>query len=108
MAFIPPSAPQPLFFVIVVLSGVFVYAIRGLYWSLMGDCKIEDKIIGITIGTASVMGYLPDILLPQFNSFLFNTFGGNGGYNAYFISSGIVAVIGTILVTIFGKLTRKA
>ncbi|MDR0376803.1 MAG: MFS transporter [Spirochaetaceae bacterium] len=108
MSFVPPGAPRPLFFTVVVLAGVFVYAIRGLYWSLMGDCKIEDKIIGITIGTASVMGYLPDIVLPQFNSFLFNTFGGDGGYNAYFVSSGVIAVIGIILVSVFGKLSRKA
>jgi MFS family permease len=108
MAFIPPDAPRPIFFSIVVLAGIFVYAIRGLYWSLMGDCKIEDKIIGITIGTASLIGYLPDILLPQFNSFLFNIFGANGGYNAYFVSSGIVAVAGIILVAVFRKLTREA
>jgi MFS transporter, GlpU family, inner membrane protein len=31
----------------------------------------------------SFIGYLPDILLPQFISFLFNTFGDTGGYNAY-------------------------
>jgi MFS family permease len=108
MAFIPPGAPRPLFFALVVLAGVFVYAIRGLYWSLMGDCKIEDKIIGFTIGVGSLIGYLPDIVLPQFNSFLFKTFGDNGGYNAYFVSSGIIALIGVILVVVFGKLTRKA
>ncbi|MDR1468452.1 MAG: MFS transporter [Spirochaetaceae bacterium] len=108
MAFIPPGAPPPLFFTIVVLAGIFVYAIRGLYWSLMGECKIEDKIIGITIGTASLIGYLPDIVLPQFNSFLFKTFGDNGGYNAYFVSSGIIAIVGIILVVVFGKLSKKA
>lgn len=107
LAILPVTSPKVLFYVIVVVLGIFLYAIRGVYWSLLGDCKIEDKILGAAIGIVSVMGYLPDIILPQFNSKLFATFGDQGGYNAYFISSAIIGIIGVILVAIFGSFVKK-
>jgi MFS family permease len=108
MSILPPESAKILFYVLVVFAGIFVYAIRGTYWSLIGDCGIDNKIVGVTIGIVSFIGYLPDIVLPLFNSFLFNTFGGNGGYNAYFISSAIIAVAGIVLLCVFGRLTKKA
>jgi MFS family permease len=107
MSLLPPQTARAAFYVLVVLAGIFVYAIRGTYWSLIGECKINDKIIGVTIGIVSFVGYLPDIVLPLFNSFLFKTFGDNGGYNAYFISSAAVAVVGIVLLCVFGRLTKK-
>lgn len=95
------------FYVLIVITGIFLYAIRGTYWSLLGDAKIDISIVGAAIGFISFVGYLPDIVLPKFNTFLFNTFGGNGGYNAYFIASAIMGVIGIVLVTVFATLNKK-
>ena len=106
-ALLPVSSGATLFTALVVLLGVFLYAIRGTYWSLLGDYKIEAAILGTAIGVISFIGYLPDIILPQFNSFLWATFGGNGGYNAYFISSAIIGLVGVVLVFIFGMLVKK-
>ncbi|MHC1734867.1 MAG: nitrate/nitrite transporter [Erysipelotrichaceae bacterium] len=106
-ALLPVSSGPTLFTALVVLLGVFLYAIRGTYWSLLGDYKIEAAILGTAIGVISFIGYLPDIILPQFNSFLWATFGGNGGYNAYFISSAIIGLVGVVLVFIFGMLVKK-
>ncbi|HYE11069.1 MAG TPA: MFS transporter [Patescibacteria group bacterium] len=106
-ALLPVSTAQAVFYAIIVLLAVFLYAIRGTYWSLLGEAKIDPLIMGTAIGAVSFVGYLPDIILPQFNSFLFNTFGGNGGYNAYFISSALMGIVGVILVSIFGRLAKK-
>jgi len=104
---LPASLSKPAFYVLVVLIGLFIYAIRGTYWSLLGDCKVDDKIVGVAIGIISLVGYFPDIVLPIFNSFLFKTFGDNGGYNAYFISSAIIGLVGVVLVMVFGRAVRK-
>jgi MFS family permease len=108
MAILPATAGKFIFYALVVIGGAFIYAIRGTYWSLLGDCNIDDKVVGVSVGFVSLLGYLPDIILPMFNSFLFNTFGGNGGYNAYFISSAIIGGIGAVLVFQFKRLSRKA
>ena len=107
VAVLPATTGVTVFYALVVLLGIFLYAIRGTYWSLLGDCKIEAAILGTAIGVISFIGYLPDIILPQFNSFLWATFGGNGGYNAYFISSAVIGLVGVALVFVFGKWVKK-
>lgn len=107
MAVLPESTEKPVFYALVIACGGFVYAIRGTYWSLLGNCQIEDKSLGVAVGFVSLLGYLPDVLLPIFNSFLFQTFGGNGGYNAYFISSAVIGGIGMALVSLFALLMKR-
>ncbi|MBU3112076.1 MFS transporter [Clostridium lacusfryxellense] len=107
IALLPTSLSKNTFYVLIVLGGIFLYAIRGTYWSLLGDAKIDDKIMGAAIGLISLVGYLPDIILPIFNSSLFKTFGDKGGYNAYFIASAAMGVVGIVLVTVFTTLNKK-
>lgn len=107
IAILPVGMSKGMFYFLVVLAGIFLYAIRGTYWSLLGDTKIDNSIVGAAIGFISLVGYMPDIILPIFNSFLFNTFGGNGGYNAYFIASAIMGVVGVVLVILFTSLNKK-
>ncbi len=107
VALLPIATGATVFYGLVVLLGIFLYAIRGTYWSLLGDYKIEAALLGTAIGVISFIGYLPDIILPQYNSFLWATFGGNGGYNAYFISSAVIGLVGVALVFVFGKLVKK-
>lgn len=107
IALIPVGNNATLFSGLVIALGIFLYVIRGTYWSLLGDYKLDAIILGTAIGAISFIGYLPDIILPEYNSFLWNTFGGNGGYNAYFISSAVLGLIGVVLVFVFGTLVRK-
>lgn len=107
VATLPTSLGKSFFYILIVASGIFLYAIRGTYWSLLGETKIDNSIVGAAIGFISLVGYLPDIILPIFNSSLFKTFGGNGGYNAYFIASAIMGVVGIVLVKVFTTLNKK-
>ncbi len=104
---IPVLGNQGLFQPLIILLGIFLYAIRGTYWSLLGDLKLDALILGTAIGAISFIGYLPDIILPGFNTFLWNTFGDMGGFNAYFISSAILGIIGVVLVFIFRNIIKK-
>jgi len=104
---LPVSGNEGLFQPLIILLGIFLYAIRGTYWSLLGDLKLDALILGTAIGAVSFIGYLPDILLPDFNTFLWATFGDMGGFNAYFISSAILGLIGVVLVFVFSKVIKK-
>jgi len=106
-ALLPISAGPMVFSVLMVALGIFLYAIRGTYWSLLGDYKIDALILGTAIGVISFFGYLPDIILPGFNSMLWNLFGPKGGYNAYFLSSAVLGLVGVVLVFIFGIMTKR-
>ncbi|UGA40561.1 hypothetical protein JOS77_15555 [Chromobacterium haemolyticum] len=74
-----------------LLIGVLTYAIRGLYWSLLDDCRIPLRITGLAIGLVSVIGYLPDIFLPLLNGWISARFPGALGYQLYF---GYIALSG--------------
>jgi len=108
LAVLPISLANGIFFAIAIILAIFLFAIRGTYWSILGDDGFSDLRMGTAIGAISLIGYLPDIILPQFNSMLFNTFGGNGGYNAYFISSAVMAVIGIALAVAYGRMHKRS
>lgn len=99
--------PHAYFSILVVLIGLMAYTVRGLYWSLLGDCRIDPKILGLAIGCISFIGYFPDIIIPNVNIWLFKTFGDHGGYNAYFIFNAIAAVLAIGITLIFKKLVNR-
>lgn len=105
---LPITLPHIYFNVLVVLNGLFIYTIRGLYWSLLGDCKIDEKILGLAIGFVSFIGYLPDILMPIANIVLFKNFGSHGGYNAYFTFCACAGIIGIFMTVIFRMSLKKS
>ncbi|MDF1618021.1 MFS transporter [Petrocella sp. FN5] len=106
-AMLPVSSPQTMFAIVAVVLGIFLYMIRGTYWSLLGQSRIEVAMMGTAIGVISFIGYLPDIILPQMNNFLWATFGDNGGYNAYFIVSAIFGLLGVVILTVYAKMNSK-
>uniref|UniRef100_UPI0035671D79 MFS transporter n=1 Tax=Ilyobacter sp. TaxID=3100343 RepID=UPI0035671D79 len=73
---LPYTASKVVFFALFILLAIMLYAIRGLYWSLLGDCRLNNAILGLSIGIISFIGYLPDMIIPKINSVLFGTFGG--------------------------------
>jgi MFS family permease len=104
LAILPSTLPTAVYGALIIVSGLFLYAIRGTYWSLLGQSKINAAIMGTAIGVISFIGYLPDIVLPQMNSFLWNTFGNEGGYKAYFVVSMVIGLAGAVIAIVYKKL----
>jgi MFS family permease len=80
----PPHSPQAMLVVLVLFIGILTYAIRGLYWSLLDDCKVPTHCAGLAIGLISVLGYSPDIFLPLINGYVTQHHPGASGYQLYF------------------------
>lgn len=104
---LPVTSGNTLFITIILVLSFFIYAVRGTYWSLMDDCRVNPAIIGTAMGFTALLGYLPDIVIPMFNSFMFNHFGPIAGYNAYFIGSAVLGLIGVVFIGIFMVLVKK-
>lgn len=89
----------PVVVVLVVFIGLMTYAIRGLYWAILDQCPIPERVTGLAIGIISVVGYSPDVLLPLINGWVTQAFPGMFGYQLYFTyvlvmgSLGVVAAI---------------
>ncbi|MEI2392868.1 hypothetical protein [Priestia megaterium] len=103
----PITMPHMYFKIQVVMVGLMIYTVRGLYWSLLGECKIDEKVLGLAIGVVSFIGYLPDILMPLVNIELFKTLGPNGGYNGYFIFCACAAILAIFMTLVFKRSVKK-
>lgn len=101
---VPLGSSPFVFYPLIVALGAFLYAIRGTFWSLLGHAGIKAAVMGSAIGVISFIGYLPDIVLPQVNSFFHTTFGARGS-TAYFLFSAALGILGTLLVLVYEKIT---
>lgn len=110
-----PSAPSLSIVIILMLSiGIIGAAMKGIMWSTVEEAKIPRYYTGLAIGTASIIGYLADIVLgPLFGYWLDNY--GNAGYNlqfAFLIGSsalGLIAALGILKLkkTAFSEVNAK-
>ena len=100
-ATLPITAPRLIFYVLVVLIALTINMVRGIYWSLLSDCKIEDKILGLSIGFISLLGYIPDFLAPVVSTVLLTMYGPTAGQSAFFIFGAVMGIVGVVLVRVF-------
>ncbi|MGY5614140.1 MFS transporter [Vibrio brasiliensis] len=111
LVMVPNTTPAYLITALVMVTGLFSYIIRGTYWSLLGQSKIDTAIMGTAIGVISVVGYIPDIIIPEMNTILWSMYGNEGGYQAYFIVSMMVGLFGVAMTMLYKreqKITKKA
>ncbi|KVR61832.1 MFS transporter [Burkholderia cepacia] len=90
----PAHSPQAMLVVLVLFIGILTYAIRGLYWSLLDDCKVPTHCAGLAIGLISVLGYSPDVFVPLINGYVTQTYPGAHGYQLYFGYIAAIALCG--------------
>ncbi|POA99554.1 MFS transporter [Chromobacterium sinusclupearum] len=104
---LPVSAGIYPLLALVLLVGVLTYAIRGLYWSLLDDCKIPLRVTGLAIGLVSVIGYLPDIFLPLLNGWISARYPGVLGYQLYFGYIALCGCLGAAVIYRFRKSQQR-
>ncbi len=86
---------------IVLFIGVMTYAIRGLYWSLLDQCRVPAETMGLAIGLVSMIGYSPDAVLPLINDYLTQHYPGVYGYQLYFAYIAAMATLGGVAALVF-------
>ncbi|TFB59985.1 MFS transporter [Cryobacterium sp. Sr3] len=109
LAIMPGGSAIGLVYVLVVLVGLFVYVIRGVYWSLLEDCRVPVAATGIAIGLISLVGYLPDIFLPQISAAIYTAYGDDvaGANNFYFLITAGIGLVGAAAAAYFAILVKR-
>lgn len=100
-AHFPATAGSAVLIIFIIIVGISTYAIRGVYWSLLEDCAIPVSVVGLGIGVISMVGYTPDIFLPQINSIFVKAYPGLLGRQLYFDFIALCGFIGAITVFLF-------
>lgn len=107
LVFAPKTLSIAVYSALIIFIGLILYVIRGTYWSLLGEANISPVILGTAIGVISIIGYLPDIILPGINTFFNNTLGSEAGTEAYFLMSMAIGIVGFAFTFIYRKAQRS-
>ncbi|MEJ1156629.1 MFS transporter [Microbacterium marmarense] len=109
LAVLPGSSPIGVIYVLIVAAGLVMYVIRGVYWSILDECRVPVAVTGIAIGIISFFGYLPDIFLPQISSAIYTSFGDNvaGANNVYFVVTAVIGLVGAVAAGYFMVLMKR-
>jgi MFS family permease len=85
-----------LVFTTIIFSASMVYALRAIYFAVLGDLHIPENLIGTTVGIVSLVGYLPDMFFGAFTGYLIDNFKGIVGYQYVFGITAIFLLIGSL------------
>lgn len=83
-----------------VLQGLSLLAVKALYFAPIDELRISKSLAGTASGIISVVGYAPEIYLYTVAGSILDKNPGIAGYRMIFIATGIVSVVGLVLVII--------
>jgi sugar phosphate permease len=105
-----PGKPNllPLLLINVALISGAVYALRGIYFSLLEQGGIPIAITGTATGVISLIGYTPDIFVPTLGGMILDANPGAGGYQNFFLFIATLSLIGSIAAfVVYRKIQYK-
>lgn len=74
-----------------------IYALRGIYFSLLKQIKIPNNQTGIAVGIVSVIGYTPDVFFAPLTGRLLDASPGITGYQSFYFSVFIISILGLLI-----------
>jgi len=86
----------PLLIINVAIISSAVYALRGVYFSLLEQGCIPIAVTGTATGIISVIGYTPDVFLPAFAGVILDANPGAEGYQNLFLFISALSFVGLI------------
>ena len=87
----------------VILAGLAVFALRGVYFAMLEEISIPYSLTGTVVGIVSFIGFIPDMFPHLLSGWFVDTFEGIRDYHYYF-GFLAVAVVG---MTATGKVKRS-
>lgn len=94
-----PADALVLLWIDVSVVALAVFALRGIYYALLEEARVPMHLTGTTVGFISVLGYTPDIFVPQLTGWLFDTYPGAEGHRYFYAMLAAGAVAGFALTT---------
>jgi len=95
------------FLLAVTTASLGVFALRGLYFAIMGEGGIPLAITGSVVGVVSVIGYTPDVFMGPLMGWLLDGTPGAGGHRQVFAVVTGFAVAGLGASWWFMRLARN-
>lgn len=98
-----PDQPAYYYLLIILITCLGVYAVRGLYFALIQEANISPSITGTTIGIISVIGFTPDVFMGPLMGYLLDENPGALGHQLVFLVLAGFAMIGWVSTILFRR-----
>ncbi|WP_019026531.1 MFS transporter [Colwellia piezophila] len=89
-----------------IVSMFAVFAIRGVYFSLIAESKTSKKFTGTAVGVISVLGFTPDIFFASISGRILDANVGLIGFQNYFLFLSFFSIVGIIATSMFVKFQK--
>jgi hypothetical protein len=83
-----------------------IFALRGLYFAIMGEGRIPLAFTGSAVGLVSVIGYTPDVFMGPLMGHLLDGSPGAVGHRQVFAVVAGFAVAGLLTTCVFMRIIR--
>ena len=101
------AAPAAIFLLVVATSASGIYALRGLYFAVMGEAKIPLRYTGTAVGIVSTLGYTPDVFSGPLMGYLLDRSPGASGHHHWFLVVAAFSLAGLLATLVLRKLTAR-
>ena len=108
LALMPPD-PERLILLLAgaAITGMAVFALRGIYFALLEEGNVPLAVTGTAGGIVSAIGFTPDIFMPLFFGVITDAYPGAEGYRYFFLTTAGICGIGlAAAATIYYRYVR--
>lgn len=86
-----------------LITFIAIYALRGIYFTLLEESQLDGKITGTSVGLISAVGFTPDIFFGPITGRILDANPGLTGFQHYFLLMALVCVAGLLLTYLLSK-----
>ena len=79
-----------------IFTFIAVYAMRGVYFALIGETGVRGRYTGTAVGLISVIGFTPDIFFYSAGGRIIDAAPGFPGFQNYFLFLAVFALLGML------------
>lgn len=91
----------------ITIPAIGVYALRGLYFTLLEEAKVPIQITGTMVGIISIVAYSPELFIGQIEGFFLDELDGTNGFKYLFVLLFLCAIIGLICSILFHQTNKQ-
>ena len=86
-----------------LVTFVAVYALRGIYFSLIEEARLDKHITGNAVGLISVLGFTPDIFFASVTGRILDANPGAVGFQHYFLLMALISAAGMAITLVLAR-----
>lgn len=86
----------------IIFTFIAVYALRGVYFSLLEETKIRSSLTGTAVGLISVIGYTPDAFFNSVAGRILDASPGLKGHQHFYMLLAVFSMVGMVATVVLG------